>query len=68
MNIPPILQAWLFVLLLHADGDVTTAKYEALNGPCVIIDELCICIQLFNSYILLVSDCVILLESFNLAF
>ena len=60
MNIPSTLRKRLFVLLLHADSDVTTAKFQALNGQCVIIDEICICIQLLNSYILLVSDCVIL--------
>ena len=68
MNIPSTLRTSLFVLLLNADSDVTTGKYQALNGQCAIRDELCIYIQLLNSYILLVSDCVILLASFNLAF
>ena len=35
--------------LLHADSDVTTAKYQTLNGQCVIIDKLCIYIQLLIS-------------------
>ena len=43
MNIPSTLRTFLFVL---ADSDVTTAKYQTLNGQCGIIDRLCICIQL----------------------
>ena len=48
MNIPS-LRTWLFELLLHADSDVTTTKYQTLNGQCVIIDELCTCIQLLRN-------------------
>ena len=49
MNIPSTMRHC--VLLLHADSDVTTAKYQTLNGQCVIIDKFCICIQLLiNSY------------------
>ena len=40
MNIPSTLRTRLFVLLLHADSDVTTAKYQTLNGQFVIIDKI----------------------------
>ena len=50
MNIPSTLRTLLLVLLLHSDRDVTTDKYQTLNGQCVIIDKLCICMLLVSSY------------------
>ena len=41
MNIPSTLRTCLFVLLLHANSDVTIAKYQTLNGQCIIIGKLC---------------------------
>ena len=41
MNIPSTLHTRLFVLLLHADSDVTTAKYQILDGYSVIIVKSC---------------------------
>ena len=41
MNIPSTLRTLLLVLLLHADSDVTTAKYQILERYSVIIVKSC---------------------------
>ena len=47
MNIPSTLRTCLFVLLLHADSDTTTAKYQILEGYSVISVKSCTCMPTF---------------------